>query len=258
MIRGGGRARKPLDVKEESDEEESSDCAEDGPDGDKDLPPTASSGLEIAAQYLHEDQASRESHACVDESRYAGNISANHFQPSASKVNYHDNQAEYSVPMEVNSVLRDHLHQAPSRHVFDGHAFAENSYGAMQDVHSHADLFSPDEQQINGQWAISATPDLYPMHYTGAPSQPPAINPPDGAHIFGHYSYVSPHKQPYRDGGHACSIDSDSHFAAGCEDDLARFQRINTCSFPSFPDNRLHPASMMRQHSYDLPSHIRA
>lgn len=256
MIRGGGRSKKALDAKDESEDEESSPDAENIPEEVKTLTPTTPSALASSISHLHADQAPMAPQARIDECRYVEDPSTHHFRPPETKENYQDQQAEYPMPVEVNSSLGDLSHHGSSAHVFDGEAFVEHAYGNMQDIRSHADMFSPDEQQIIGQWAITATPDLYAMHYTGEPSQPPTINPPDGNHIFGHYPYGASHKQAYRNEGY--SADIHGHFPAGCEDDLTRFQRVNACSFPSHSTPRFHSGNIMHQHSYELPSHIRA
>ncbi len=258
MIRGGGRSRKSLGAIEESQDEESSEGSEGRPDEVKTPRPPTPPAFATCVQYLSTDQASIVSQVRLDERGYAGNPSAHHFLSPETKGEYLDHQAEYPMSVEVNPTLDGIAHHGSSGHVFNPEIFPENSYGSMQDTRSHAVLFSPDEQQFIGQWAISATPDLYPMHYTGEPSQPPAINVPDGDHIFGPYPYASPHKPPYRDNVHGYPADGQAHFPAGYDADMARFQRTNTCSFPPQSTQRLHSPSMVPLHSYDLPSHIRA
>jgi hypothetical protein len=256
MIRGGGRLRKPFDARDESEDEESSGDPECGPDEVKTLTPTTPSALASSVQYLNEDQATLVPPIHPDGCGYTETQSTNHFRPCESKHNYQEHQTEYPTPVEVNPPMGDVPHHGPSGNVFHGESFAQNSFGDLPALHGHADLFSP-EQQVIGHWAISGTPDLYPMHYTGEPSQPPAVNPTDGDHVFGHYPYESPHKQVYRNSVHGYAADSHSHFPAEYEDDLARFQRINACSFPSHSTQRVQSANMMHQHSYDLPSHVR-
>jgi hypothetical protein len=258
MIRGGGRARKPPDAREESEDEEYSEDPEVGPEGEKTPMPATPPTLGSSVQYLRADQAARTSQVHSIEDAYMEGPPAHPFHPPETKDKYQDHQADYPMPVEVNPALSDFPHQGSSGHVFNAEPFTENTYGNMQDIRSHADLFPPDEQQIIGQWALSAASDLYPMQYTGEPSQAPAINPQDGEHIFGHYDYGGPHKQPYRSNVHAYSVDSHGHYVSGYEDDSARFQRINACNFPSQSTHRLHSAAMMHQHAYDLPTHIRA
>ena len=184
--------------------------------------------------------------------------SPHHYHPPEIKDNYQVQRADYPVPVEVSTSLGEFSHHGPSGNVFHAENFPENPYGNMQDIRSHADIFPPDQQQIIGQWAISAASDLYPMHYTGEPSQAPAIVPPHGEAIFGHYSYGGPHKHEYRSNVHGYPIDSHGHFVTGYEDDSSRFQRINSCAFPSQSSHKSHPAGMIHQHAYDLPTHIRA
>lgn len=257
-IRGGGRSKKPLDAKDESEVEESSPDPEIIPEEAEVLTPTTPSALISSVPYLHADQPSMVPQARLDECRYVENGSTHHFRPSESKDSYQDHQAAYSMPAQVTSSLGDISQHGPSGHGFDGVPFVDSSYGSMQDIRSHSDIFSPDEQQMIGQWTLAATPDLYPMHYTGEPSQPPSINPADGNHLFGHYPYPGPHKQSYRSNVNGYSVDVHGQFAAGYEDDLARFQRTHICSLPSQSTPRFQPATMLNQHSYDLPSHIRA
>lgn len=257
-IRGGGRSKKSLDAKDESEVEESSPDPEIIPAEAKILTPTTPSALISSVPYLHADQATMVPQAHLDECSYVENRSTHHFRPPESKDSYQDHQAGYSMAAQVTSSLGDMSQHGSSEHGFDGTSFVDNSYSNMQDIRSHSEIFSPDEQQIIGQWALAATPDLYPMRYTGEPSQPPAINPADGNHLFGHYPYPGTHKQPYRSNFNGYSVDIHGQFGAGYEDDLARFQRTHTGSFPSQSTPRFQPASMMSQHSYDLPSHVRA
>lgn len=257
-IRGGGRSKKTLDAKDESEAEESSPDPEIIPAEAKTLTPTTPSALISSVPYLHADQAPMVPQAHLDECSYVENRSTHHFRPPESKDSYQDHQAGYSMAAQVTSSLGDMSQHGSSEHGFDGASFVDSSYSNMQDIRSHSDIFSPDEQQIIGQWALATTPDLYPMRYTGEPSQPPALNPADGNHLFGHYPYPGTHKQPYRSNVNGYSVDIHGQFAAGYEDDLARFQRIPTGSFPSQSTPRFQPASMMSQHSYDLPSHVRA
>ncbi len=256
--RGGGRLKKSLDAKDESEIEESSPDPEIVPEEAKTLTPITSSALISSVPYLHANQASIVPQAHLDECRYVENRSIHHFRPPESKDSYQDHQAGYSMPAQVTSSLGDMSQHGPPGHGFDGSPFVDSSYGNMQDIRSHSDIFSPDEQQTMGQWSLVATPDLYPMHYTGEPSQPPSINPADRNHLFDNYPYPGPHKQPYRSNINGYFVDIHAPFSAGYEDDLARFQRTHTCSLPSQPTPRFQPASMMNQHSYDLPSHVRA
>lgn len=257
MIRGGGRSRKPLDAKDESDDEENSEDPDTGPQEVK-ITPSSPSALASSAHYLRTDQVPTATQVRMENCAYRDDLSAHHFRPPEIKDHYQDHRPEYPMAVEVNPTMGEMPHHESSGHVFNGEALPENSFGNMQDIRSHADLFSPDEQQIIGQWAISATPDLYPMQYTGEPSQPPAINPRDGDHIFGHFSYPNIHKPPYQNNDDGYGGDNQSPFPAGYEDDLARFQHFNTCSIPPHPKLRHHHAGMMHQHPYDLPSHIRA
>ena len=257
MIRGGGRVRRPLDARGESEDEDCSEGLEVESRGEK--TPMPASPLALATSvYLRTDQAANASHVRPSESAYTEAPPPHHFHPSETKDSYQDHPAEYPMPVEVNPALGTFSHQGSSGHVFNAEPFAENPYGNMQDIRSHADLFPPDDQQIIGQWAISAASDLYPMHYTGEPSQAPAINPRDAEHLFGHYSYGSPHKPPYRSNVHAYSADSHGQFVPGYEDDSARSQRVNGCTFPLQSIHRVYPATMMHQHAYELPTHIRA
>lgn len=256
MIRGGGRSRKAVDAKEEGEEEDSSECADAEPEVDQTLTPTTPSGLQSSVQYLQAGQVPgvRRLH---HDGRYRKSPSTQHFQPPENKDNYHNPQADYAMPVEISPVLEDISNHASSGHVFNEGAFAENSYGTIQDIHSHPDMFPPDEQQMIGHWAISATPELYPMHYNGEPSQTPALHPPNGEHIFGAYAYDGSRKHPYRNSIHGYSTNTHGQFQIGYEDDLARFQRINSCSFPVNSSNKFHPASTTQQPSYELPSHVR-
>ena len=253
MIRGGGRARKPFDAREESEDEDYSEDPETGPEGEHTPTPAATPAIASSAQYLCTDQAAGASHIHPGDGAYMEAPPTHHFQPPESKDSYQDHQADYSMPPEVNSALSGFSHQGSSGHVFNAEHF-----GSMQDIRSHSDLYPSVEQQIIGQWPLSAASDLYPIHYTGEPSQAPAVNSQDGEHVFGQYSYAGPHKQLYRSNVHAYSVDSPGHYVSGYEDDPARFQRINDCSYPPQSAHRVHSAAMMHQHAYDLPTHIRA
>lgn len=259
MIRGGGRSRKSFDAKDASEEEEYGEDVEVEPDGGKpprSLTPTA---LASSVRYLHADQAARASHIPPDEGGYMEDPSPHHFHPPEVKDNYQVRQAEYAVPVEGNSHLGKFSHPASSANVFHADNFPENPFGTMHDIRSHADIFPLDEQHIIGQWGIPTPSDLFPMHYTGEPSQAPATVPPPGEAVFDHYSYGAPHKQEYRSHVHGYPVDSHGHLLAGYEDDPARSQRINGCAFPPQSIHRLHSAGMMiRQPAYDLPTHIRA
>jgi hypothetical protein len=254
MIRGGGRSKKAVDARDESEDEENSPHADVVSEEVKSLTPTTPSALASSVPHLHADQASLVPQARVDECRYVEDPPTHHFRPADSKDNYQDHQAEYPMPVEVNSSLGDLSRHRSSGHGFEGEAFVENSYGNMPEIRSHADIFSPDTQQIMlGQWP---TPDLYAMHYTGEPSQPPTIHPSDGNHIFGHYPYGSPSKQPYRSEGY--SADVHGRFPARWDEDLSRSQRVNAGFFPPPSTPRFHSGDIMQHQSYQLPSHIRA
>jgi hypothetical protein len=254
MIRGGGRSKKTVGSKDESEDEENSPDADIIPEEVKSLTPTTPSGLPSSVPCLHADQASMVPQARIDECRYVEEQPTHHFQPAEGKDNYQDHQAEYPMPVEVNSSLGDLSRHRPSAHVFEGEAFVQHSYGNMPEIRN-ADIFSPDTQQlVLGQWH---TPDMFPIHYSGEPSQPPTINPPDGNHIFGHYPYGSPSKQPYRSEGYSAEVHN--RFPVRWDDNFGRSQRANTCYFarPSTP--RYHSANTGMHHQpYDLPSHIRA
>ena len=188
----------------------------------------------------------------LDTRGYGESSSTHPFRAPDTEVDYQDHQGRYSMPLEVNATLGEASGHGSSGQVFDGEGFAENSYGNMQDLRGHGDLFLTEEQQAIGHWAIPATPEQYPMHYTGEPSQPPAINPLDGDHIFGHYSYGGPHKHPHHTNGYEYSING---YPAEYVDDLARLKRNNMCSLPSQSTPQSNPDSMMYQHSYELSSH---
>lgn len=258
MIRGGGRVRRPLDARGESEDEECSEGLEVESTVEKTPMPASPSALATSV-YLRPDQAASVLHVHPGEGAYTeAPPSSHHFHQTETKENYQDHAAEYPMPVEANPPLSAFSHQGSSGHVFNAESFVENPYGNMQDIRSQADLFPPDDQQIIGQWAISAASNLYPMQYTGEPSQAPAIHPRDAEHIFSHYPYGSPHKPPYRSNVHAYPADSHSHFMPGYEDDSARSQRVSGCMFPSQSMHRLYPPTMMHQHAYDLPTHIRA
>jgi hypothetical protein len=255
MIRGGGRSKKALDAKDESEDEENSPDADIIPEEDKRLTPTTPPALPSSVPCLHADPASMVPQARIDECRYVEGPPTLHFRPVEGKDNYQDHQAEYSMPVEVNSSLGDLPHHRSSGHVFEGEAFVEHSYGNMPEIRSHADIFSSDAQQLMlGQWHTS---DLYPIHYSGEPSQPPTMNPPDGNQIFGHYPYGNPSKQPFRSEGYSAEVYG--RFPSRWDDRFSRPQRANTSyyarpSTPSFPSAN----TVMHHQSHELPSHIRA
>jgi hypothetical protein len=260
MIRGGGRSRKALDAKEESEDEDSSQDLEAVPEGNETLTPTTPAPL-APVHYLQTDQASVVSQAGLDGCRYVEHPTPPHLRPPESKDNYQDHRSKYSLPVEVNPSMREIPDHGTSGQIFDVEAFANHSYGTMQDVRSHGNLFPPSEvteQPMMGQWAITATPDLYPMNYTGEPSQVPPISPLDGDQTFGHYPYSSPHKHLYRHNVDGYHINIPGQFPGGFEDEFTRFQRMNSCSFPSRSPPKYPSANMMNEHSYDLPSHVRA
>lgn len=261
MIRGGGRIRKPFDPTEGSEDEESGEELDGGPEEIESPTPTTPTPTPLASSlnYLNTESASSVSRALLDDCAYEQNPSAHHFPPPEIKPQYQDHQAEYTIPVAVGSNMGHISHQEAAEQVFNGDSFQvpESSFGDMQDLRSHVDLFTPEGQQIMGHWGISANPELYPMQYTGEPSQPPSINPADGGHIFGPYDYGGPHKQPYRNHVQGYSEDSHGVFAARYQDELTRYQRINSSSLPSHSTQRIHAANMMHQHFYDLPSHIR-
>jgi hypothetical protein len=258
MIRGGGRTRKATDAKEENEDEECSEGTDIGAEDERVLTPAISSGPSATIQYLHADRAPEPPDPHLDDGQYE-DLRRQHFQSADQKDPYHEQPAEYAIPADFTSSLGEVQQHGPPGHIFGGEAFGADSYTNMQDIRHHGELFSPSEQQVMGQWGMSATPDLYPMHYSGEPSQTPVIHPPDGDNIFGHYSYPNAQKQQqYRHSGHGYPATSHAHFPGHFEDDLARFQRFNNCSFVSGSTQKALPASIMQHHSYDLPSHIRA
>jgi hypothetical protein len=191
MIQGGGQSKKAVNARDETEDEENSSDVDTVPKEVDILTPTTPSALVSSVLQPHADQASLVPQACIDECRYVEDPPTHHFRPADSKDNYQDHQAEYPT----------HI----SRHSFSGHAFkedfAESSDGNMSKICSHADNFLPDAQQV-----MLGNLDLYGMSYTSEHGQPPTTHPPDGNHIFGHYPYERPPKQPYRSEGYSADV----------------------------------------------------
>jgi len=255
MIRGGGRSKKAVDAKDESEDEENSPDTDIVPEEVKSLTPTTPSALPSSVPCLHADQAPMVPQARIDECIYVEEQPTHHFRPAEGKDNYQDHQADYPMPVVMNSSLGNLSRHRSLGQVFEGEAFVDHSYGNMPEIRSHGDIFSPDAQQLMlGPWH---TQDVYAMHYSGEPSQPPTINPPDGNHLFGHYPYESPNKQPYRSEGYSADVPGRS--PARWDDNIGRYQRANTFYYarpatPRFPSAN----TAMHHQSYQLPSHIRA
>ena len=172
-----------------------------------------------SVSYLHMDQDSMVPQAPSGKCGYLDDRSTPQIRPHETKDHCQDQQRDCLMPMEVDQPLNELSHDGSSGNVFDGETYAHTSFDNMQHIRGHGDIFS-------------ATPDLYPMHYTGEPSQPPAINSSNDNQIFGHYPYEGCHKQPYGNNlGYYAYIPSP--FQMGYEDESTRFQRINGCTLPS-------------------------
>lgn len=254
MMRGAGRSTKRPDAEENSEDEESGDRFEAKSENTRTLIPTPSVPT-ASARYLQPEQASIVPQIHLDACGYNERPSAYHFQSPVTKVEYQDDPTRYPIPVQVNAALGNTPNHEACRHVFGGESFPETSFGNMQGIRSHGDLF-PTEEQVTGEWVIPATHDQYSMHDAGEPSQPPAISRLDGNHIFNQYSYGSAHNQPYRSNPHGYSANSHRHHPAESSDELARFKPSNMCSLASYSTPRSQPANTIQQHPYKLPSPI--
>lgn len=211
MARGGGRPRKPAYAEDSSNDEGSADdskCASDAP---KKLIAKKPSPSASSIRYLKFEETPMVPQIHLDTRGYGESSSTRRFRALDDEVHFQGLQGRYSMPLEVKPTLGgESLHES-SGQVFGGEGFAESSHGDIQDIRGHGNLFPPDEQQAIAHWAIPATPDQYPMHYTGELSQPPAINALDRDHIFG---------QPHLTNDYEYPIDS---YPAEYVDNLARF-----------------------------------
>lgn len=257
MIRSGGRSRKPLDEKAENDEEESSECSNTELRRNRaraTTPPRLPSPIPSKPA----SQVASPSQTRPDGGGFAESPCTGHFRPLGSKDIYHDELADYPMSLELSTGPEAILQHASSRNIFSGETIPEDSYGNMQDIRTHPHVFPPDGQRILGPWGLSAMPDLYPMHYAGESDQRAAIGLADGGNLLDHYPFEHLHEQPYRNSSNAYHAEIHDPFAVGYDGEMSLAPRPNEDS-RQLPENaRFRSSSIIRQPSYDLPSHIRA